>query len=260
HPLCGNLENQNPLGFYQNWTGNTDGFDLYRSSDIVFKDWVVESGDDCGAIKGNSTNVFIEDFTCLGGNGFAIGTLGQYAGVNDYVENVYIKDLVAQQIDPRTQPNMRGGIYFKTYVGVNIPPGPPTTGGGGGGAVTNLTVQNLNINNGSYAVHLYQTNGGNASEAVLANLSWADFDPSGTSMVQFSNMTFNNLTGYVSGLELVNFACSTDAPCPGIVFNDFNVQTINGSAGIYACNNTIGNGGQIQGLPHCEPQSPSLKF
>lgn len=66
--------------------------------------------------------------------------------------------------------------------------------------------------------------------SIMLTICFPAFE-SGTSSVQFSNMTFNNLTGYVSGLELVNFACSTDAPCPGIVFNGFDVQTVNSSAG-----------------------------
>jgi hypothetical protein len=38
-------------------------------------------GDDCLALKGNATNVLARNFTCRGGNGIAIGSLGQYTNV-----------------------------------------------------------------------------------------------------------------------------------------------------------------------------------
>lgn len=38
----------------------------------------VTCGDDCIAIKGNSTNIHANGVVCRGGNGIAFGSLGQY--------------------------------------------------------------------------------------------------------------------------------------------------------------------------------------
>lgn len=47
-------------------------------------------GDDCIAIKPRSYDIFINDVTCNGGNGIAIGSVAQYLEDNS-VENVIFK-------------------------------------------------------------------------------------------------------------------------------------------------------------------------
>lgn len=49
-------------------------------------------GDDCIAIKPRSSNIFVQNATCRGGNGMAIGSLGQYLEDNT-VENVVVDDV-----------------------------------------------------------------------------------------------------------------------------------------------------------------------
>lgn len=49
-------------------------------------------GDDCCALKGRSSNIFIQNVTCRGGNGMAIGSLGQYLD-DSTVENVVVDDV-----------------------------------------------------------------------------------------------------------------------------------------------------------------------
>lgn len=49
-------------------------------------------GDDCVALKPRSSNIFIQNATCRGGNGMAIGSLGQYLE-DSSVENVVVDDV-----------------------------------------------------------------------------------------------------------------------------------------------------------------------
>lgn len=49
-------------------------------------------GDDCIAIKPRSSNIFVQNVTCRGGNGIAIGSLGQYLE-DSSVENVVVDDV-----------------------------------------------------------------------------------------------------------------------------------------------------------------------
>lgn len=53
-------------------------------------------GDDCIAIKGNSTNIHIKNIACYGsnGNGIPIGSIGQDPQVPEFVENILIEDVV----------------------------------------------------------------------------------------------------------------------------------------------------------------------
>ncbi|KAK0469205.1 glycoside hydrolase family 28 protein [Desarmillaria tabescens] len=68
---------------------NTDGWDTYRSDTIVIKDSVIINGDDCVSFKPNSTNVLVSNLDCDGSHGISVGSLGQYAGVYDIVENAW---------------------------------------------------------------------------------------------------------------------------------------------------------------------------
>ncbi|KAJ3565247.1 hypothetical protein NP233_g7759 [Leucocoprinus birnbaumii] len=116
----------------QNIVWNTDGIDTYRSSDITMLNWDVTSGDDCIAIKGNSSRIFARDFICRGGEGIAFGSVGQYANMSDFVSDVLVENVKVIRLSPEVQPNNVHGIYFKSWDG-GINGMPPTGGGGGGG-------------------------------------------------------------------------------------------------------------------------------
>ncbi|KAL5524602.1 hypothetical protein ACEPAF_9742 [Sanghuangporus sanghuang] len=164
-----NATNSNPAYFGQNIVPNTDGIDTYRSDHVTLRNWDVTCGDDCLAIKGNSTNIVAQGITCRGGNGIAFGSLGQYVQFNDIVQNVLLEDLTLIRLSSSIQPNMRWGVYFKSWSGtVN---GEPPTGGGGGGAISetglmhplgfvnNVLARRAMIDDVDAPVALYQTNG-----------------------------------------------------------------------------------------------------
>lgn len=73
-------------------------------------------------MKGNSTNILIEDCKFYTGLGVAIGSIGQYEGVFETIENITVRNIEAT--------NMRYGAYMKTWTGVSS--GYPPNGGGGG--------------------------------------------------------------------------------------------------------------------------------
>ena len=66
---------------------------------VHLTNFVYQGGDDCTAIKPQSYNVYIKNAVCDGGNGMAIGSLGQYltdATVeNVLVDNVTVRSLVS---------------------------------------------------------------------------------------------------------------------------------------------------------------------
>ncbi|KAF8909620.1 pectin lyase fold/virulence factor [Gymnopilus junonius] len=146
-----NATNEDPLYLGQNIVPNTDGIDTFRSDRISLLNWDVTCGDDCLAIKGNSSNLVVRNITCRGGNGIAFGSLGQYVGLNDYVTNVDMEDL---------------RVYFKSWDG-SVNGAPPTGGGGAGGdhtgLVDNVVARNVQLDRVTNVVHLYQTNGGHSN-------------------------------------------------------------------------------------------------
>lgn len=76
---------------------------------------IYQGGDDCIAIKPRSYNINVRNVTCRGGNGIAIGSLGQYLE-DSSVENVQVDnvDIIRYNND------MENGAYIKTWVGALV--------------------------------------------------------------------------------------------------------------------------------------------
>ncbi|KAJ7702382.1 pectin lyase fold/virulence factor [Mycena rosella] len=199
------------------------GINTYRSDDISLLDWDITCGDDCLAIKGNSTKISARNVTCRGGNGIAFGSLGQYANLSDIVENVHLQDIQLLRLDPAVQPNMQNGVYFKSWDG-SINGVPPTGGGGGTGFAKNITAMNVMLDRVNTPLHVYQTNGGHSLD-LPSNLT-------------FGGLHFINWSGTALGNKLVDIECSIAATCTGITFSGFNVSVPVGEAPQYICQNS----------------------
>ncbi|KAI0668045.1 pectin lyase-like protein [Trametes maxima] len=227
-----NATNQDPLYAGQNVVPNTDGINTYRSDKVTLLRWDITCGDDCLAIKGNSTNILAKDITCRGGNGIAIGSLGQYADLPDIVDNLVMEDLKLIRLDPRVQPNLVSGVYLKTWTG-SVHGSPPTGGGGGGGYVSNVVAKRVSFDPVTVPIHLYQTNGGHSGDNA--------------STLQFSNLTFSDWTGYSLRNTIVDIECSVAVPCPNIRVHNINIAPPNGTTPSYKCVNVASE----TGLPAC---------
>ncbi|EJD45802.1 exo-rhamnogalacturonase B [Auricularia subglabra TFB-10046 SS5] len=101
---------------------NTDGFDSLYAGNVTLSRWRVVSGDDAIALKANSTNIFVYDSEIWGGSGFAVGSVAQYPGNYEVVENFVVRNV--------TMHRTRWMAYFKSWTG--NPHGYPPNGGGGG--------------------------------------------------------------------------------------------------------------------------------
>jgi len=225
-----NATNTNPAFFGQNIVPNTDGIDTYRSDRVNLLNWDVTCGDDCLAIKGNSTNLVARNITCRGGNGVAFGSLGQYVQFNDIVQNVVMDDIKLIRLNASIQPNMISAVYFKTWDG-SVNGVPPDAGGGAGGFVTNVTISNVSSDRVDRPIHVYQTN-----DAISGDKP---------STLKFSDLTFIDFTGTSTSNELVDVECSPAAPCPNITFKNIDIATAGGAAPRFICQNVINE----RGLP-----------
>ncbi|RDB28139.1 putative galacturan 1,4-alpha-galacturonidase A [Hypsizygus marmoreus] len=223
-----NATNIDPLYFGKNVVPNTDGINTYRSDNVTLLNWDVTCGDDCLAIKGNSTNIVARNVTCRGGNGIAFGSLGQYANLSDFVSDVHLENLVMTRIDPNIQPNMGNGVYFKTWTGT-VNGSPPTGGGGGYGSVNNVLVKSVRLDRVNAPLHLYQTNGGHSGDAP--------------STLKFNNLTFVDWGGTALTNKIVDIECSPAAGCTSVSFDGFNVTGPVGQAPRFICQNVIGVNG-----------------
>ncbi|KAH0489759.1 hypothetical protein TgHK011_010174 [Trichoderma gracile] len=184
-------------------------------------------GDDCVSFKPGSTNMHVKNLTCYNSAGIAIGSLGQYEGVRDVVENITAEDISLY--------GSRNGAYIKTYVGKRTY-WPPQGGGGGNGYVRNVVFKNFHIENITASPVLIQQCTHWAGYNVPACV---DTPPTGF----FSNISWSNFTGYMNekvGTKAISWTCSPLATCEGFSFKDINVKSANGTDGTHSCTNVVG--------------------
>ncbi|KAE8453337.1 hypothetical protein EG329_011405 [Mollisiaceae sp. DMI_Dod_QoI] len=115
---------------------NTDGWDIYRSSNVTISNSHIINGDDCVSLKPNSTNVLVQNLYCQGSHGISMGSVGQYAGVQDIIANVLVKNI--------TMVNAENGARIKAFGGSSSP---TSAKGGGNGYVRNITFQDFRCDN-----------------------------------------------------------------------------------------------------------------
>lgn len=138
---------------------NTDGWDTYRSSNIVIQDSVINNGDDCVSFKPNSTDMLVQNLHCNGSHGISVGSLGQYVGEYDIVENIYVYNC--------SMSNVTDGARIKVWPGSPAELSGDLQGGGGSGRVDNITYDTMTVANADYAIEITQCYG--QSNLTLCN-------------------------------------------------------------------------------------------
>lgn len=148
---------------------NSDGWDTYRSDRVVIQDSVIWNTDgtanandtilemqlkyrtDCVSFKPNSTNIVIQNLVCHGSHGISVGSLGQYAGEVDIVEDLYIYNI--------SMANASDGARIKVWPGIETSFQTLLNGGGGLGRVKNVTWDTFYHENNDRAITITQCYG-----------------------------------------------------------------------------------------------------
>jgi galacturan 1,4-alpha-galacturonidase len=166
---------------------NTDGWDIYRSDAVNILNSNIINGDDCVSFKPNTTNALVENLYCQGSHGISVGSLGQYAGVQDIVANVLVKNV--------TMVNAENGARIKAFGGSASA---TSTKGGGNGYVKNITFQDFTVSNVDLPIVIDQCYQTSASTCA-----------SYPSKVSISDVHYINVTGTGGkSKEVVTLVCS----------------------------------------------------
>ncbi|KAF4843177.1 Alpha-L-rhamnosidase rgxB [Colletotrichum siamense] len=187
---------------------NTDGANTMFSDNIHFRRWTVKNGDDCIATKANSTNILIEDVEFHDGQGVAIGSIGQYAGQFETIENVTVRNVLAH--------GSRYAGRIKTWTGEQL--GYPPNGGGAGlGYAKNLSWDNVTIYDAEQApIYVMQCITYNGQQG---NCSSSLFD--------ISNISFTNFRGTLQGSRIAYLQCSrAHGGCDDVRIENMNFTNI----------------------------------
>ncbi|EON95886.1 putative extracellular exo- protein [Phaeoacremonium minimum UCRPA7] len=205
----------------KNLAKNTDGWDTYRSKDVTIMNSVINNGDDCVSFKPNSTDILVQSLFCNGSHGISVGSLGQYVGEFDIVEDVYVANI--------SMHNATDGARIKVWPNTPSAMSGDLQGGGGSGRVNNITYDGMVIDNVDYAIEITQCYG-------QKNLTLCQEYPS---PLTISNIVFKDFTGKTSTKyqpQIGAFACSSDTVCGDITASTINVLSPNGTHEAYCLN------------------------
>ncbi|KAJ4986750.1 exo-rhamnogalacturonase b [Stagonosporopsis vannaccii] len=220
---------------------NTDGSNTLFSDSIVYRRWEIDNGDDCIAMKANSTNILIEDSIFHGGNGVAIGSIGQYFNRFEIVENVVVRNM--------TMYGSKFATRIKTWTGEQKQ-WPPNGGGGGTGcksraqlkACRNLTIP-TDARNISYS-DITITEASNESPIVVNQCYTQGGTAQGncsTSTFDISDVSWRNIKGSANTQYVARLQCSrSQGGCDGLSMENIEfVNLANNSAPAtrYSCSN-----------------------
>ncbi|GAQ47151.1 CobW domain protein [Aspergillus niger] len=186
---------------------NTDGMDSLEVDGVSFTNMRIDVGDDCFSPKPNTTNIFVQNMWCNNTHGVSMGSIGQYAGEMDIIENVYIENV--------TLLNGQNGARLKAWAGQDV----------GYGRINNVTYKNIQIQNTDAPIVLDQCYFDiNATEC-------AEYP----SAVNITNILFENIWGSSSGKDgkiVADLVCSPDAVCTNITLSNVNITSPKGTAEI----------------------------
>lgn len=212
--IAGGSKSKNPAK-------NTDGWDTYRSSDIVIQNSVINNGDDCVSFKPNSTEILVQGLFCNGSHGISVGSLGQYVGEFDIVENIYVFNTSLH--------NATDGARIKVWPNTPSALSGDLQGGGGSGRVNNITYDTMIIDKVDYAIEVDQCYG-------QSNLTLCLEYPSPLTITDIVFKNFNGITTKKYQPEIGTFACSSPTVCNNIVASNINVVSPNGTDLAYCLN------------------------
>ncbi|WWD09559.1 hypothetical protein V865_007686 [Kwoniella europaea PYCC6329] len=230
----------------KNWLQNTDGSDTYQSHNVTYENFVYQGGDDCLAFKPNSTLITARNVSCFGGTGIAFGSIAQYAGVKDIIEDVLLEDI---NLYPSNQCPGYQGVYFKSWLGYSIGV-PPNGGGGGYGYARNITVRDVYMEDIWHPL------------VVQSDLTYLEFNRkqyADSGLFEWSDIHLKNFTGTALANRVAWMSCSKITPCHDWTFEDIDIRPGKEDHPEihYTCNNFVLGGND--GLSQCHPSNSTLE-
>ncbi|XP_052171798.1 polygalacturonase-like [Diospyros lotus] len=186
---------------------NTDGIHITDTQNIQISSCVIGTGDDCISIVSGSQKVKATDITCGPGHGISIGSLGS-GNSKAFVSDVLVN----------------GAKLYGTQNGLRI-----KTWQGGSGSVSNIKFLNVQMNN--------------VDNPIIIDQSYCDQNKpckEQGSAVQVKDVLYQNIQGTSASDVAINFSCSKDFPCEGIVLQSVNIKREGVAAAAKAtCNNVV---------------------
>ncbi|CAG9940021.1 unnamed protein product [Clonostachys rosea f. rosea IK726] len=198
---------------------NTDGFDTLRTSNVIIQNSVVHNTDDCVSFKPNSSSIVVQNLRCHGSHGISVGSLGQYLGQVDIVEDLHIYNI--------SMANATDGARLKVWPG--IAPGETKTNvGGGGGYVKNVTYDLFQNVNNDWAIQIDQCYG-------VSNKTLCQEYPSNMTMSDVLIKDMSGTTSTKNDPKVGQLICSSPERCLNFRATNITVLPPSGKPAQWTC-------------------------
>ncbi|KAK7311444.1 hypothetical protein RJT34_09587 [Clitoria ternatea] len=193
---------------------NTDGFDISGSSNILLHDCDIQTGDDCIAINSGSSFINITGVSCGPGHGISVGSLGT-PGAFATAEEIHVKNCT----------------FTRTENGVRIKTRP-----GGSGFARKITFEDIILVG--------------AGNPVIIDQEYVQLE--GVTGVKVSEVSYRNVRGTASGLNVVILKCDKDLGCSKITMDSINIASEKRGTPFATCTKADGT------CTSCSPTVPCL--
>ncbi|KAE9584870.1 putative polygalacturonase [Lupinus albus] len=184
---------------------NTDGIHVSGTRNMIIRNSVIGTGDDCISIVSGSHHILATDITCGPGHGISIGSLG--AGNSEaLVSNVIV--------NRATLTGTTNGVRIKSWQG-------------GYGYAKKIKFLNIVMRN--------------VTNPIIIDQQYCDRKeacPEQDSAVKVSKIVYRNITGTSASKVAIKFDCSKAIPCKRISLKDVTLKSENSTVdAIATCEN-----------------------
>ncbi|GFG12907.1 probable exopolygalacturonase X [Aspergillus lentulus] len=194
-----------------NPTANSDGWDTYRSDNIVIQNSRIFNSDDCVSFKPNKLIISGKNLYCNGSHGISVGSLGQYVGQVDIVENILVYNTSLN--------NASDGARIKIWPGAI---GNSTNTGGGSGWVRNVTYDGMHNYNNDWAIEMTQC-------YFAPNQTACNEHPASLIIEDILFKNFDGTTSRKRAPYIATLVCSSPDVCKNIRTENINVISPSGT-------------------------------
>jgi polygalacturonase len=156
----------------------------------------------------------VENLYCQGSHGISVGSLGQYAGTQDIVENVLVKNV--------TMVNAENGARIKAFGGSSSA---TSTSGGGNGFATNITFQEFKCDAVTLPIVIdqcYETSTSTCASypslVLINDIHYIDVTGTGTKNKEVVSLVCSDICDDITatGTDLVGTSGSSEYFCTNI--------------------------------------------
>ena len=172
------------------------------------------NGDDCVSFKPNTTNALVQNLYCQGSHGISVGSLGQYAGTEDIVANVLVKNV--------TMVSAENGARIKAFGGN---PSSTSTSGGGSGYVKNVTFEQFTVKDVDLPIVIdqcYETDDDTCasypSNVIISDVHYIGVTGTGSKSKEVVSLVCSDICQDITatGTKLVGISGSSEYYCTNI--------------------------------------------